>query len=322
MGMDPNQTDLVQGTGTSTAQARVCVLLVVVAALVGLGLMVDTLSRSSATFDEVLYLNVAAKWWRTGAQETITRAGSPLTFWKLQQTPMLWLLDRLGHGSWIDDPVSHEATLLWMARVSALLDLAGRSITDCLLEPSAVRAEGDGCGCLVVRAQPEPVGAWDLGDDGATDRGRDDRDDIPVLGLSTHGRPPGIFRECGVCRAGVVLQVHGGANSADLRDTLVVTCWRDGERGLVRIATRVAGGLVMFRRGHGDLRHRAHGRRDARSERATLDRIRASTADLDQWLRRVEASVRDPDPPRLRGVHSSSALPGFRDDKLFIRRKA
>ncbi len=40
-------------TGTSTAEARVCVLLVVLAALVGLALMIDTLSRSSATYDEV-----------------------------------------------------------------------------------------------------------------------------------------------------------------------------------------------------------------------------------------------------------------------------
>ncbi|HZW29869.1 MAG TPA: hypothetical protein VFF52_04125, partial [Isosphaeraceae bacterium] len=89
-------------------------------AATGLGLMVDSLGRSSATYDEVMYLEVAARWWRTGEQERITRAGSPLTFWKLQQVPMLWVLDRLGYGAWIDDPASHEAALLPIARLSAL----------------------------------------------------------------------------------------------------------------------------------------------------------------------------------------------------------
>jgi hypothetical protein len=95
-------------------------LLVVLAAATGLGLMVDSLRRSSATYDEVMYLQVAARWWRTGEQERVTRAGSPLTFWKLQQAPMLWGLDRLGHGAWIDDPERFEATLLPMMRASAL----------------------------------------------------------------------------------------------------------------------------------------------------------------------------------------------------------
>ncbi len=96
------------------------VLLVALAAATGLGLMVDSLRRSSPTYDEVLYLQVAARWWRTGDQTRVTRAGTPLTFWKLQQAPMLWALDRLGHGSWIDDPHRHEADLLPLARASAL----------------------------------------------------------------------------------------------------------------------------------------------------------------------------------------------------------
>jgi hypothetical protein len=93
---------------------------VALAALAGLALMVDSLWRSSATYDEVMYLQVAARWWRTGQQDRVSRAGSPLTFWKLQQAPMLWTLDRLGYGPWIDDPTLFEAQLLPLARISAL----------------------------------------------------------------------------------------------------------------------------------------------------------------------------------------------------------
>src|SRR3982751_4936899 len=86
------------------------------AAAVGLALMVDALGRSSATYDEVAYLRVAARWWRTGDQEAITRMGSPLTFWKLQQAPVLWALDRAGRREWVDDPIAHQARLLPLVR--------------------------------------------------------------------------------------------------------------------------------------------------------------------------------------------------------------
>ncbi len=82
--------------------------------------MTDSLWRSSATYDEVMYLQVAARWWRTGDQTRITRAGTPLSFWKLQQVPVLWSLDRLGYGAWIDDPVRFESQLLPLARTSAM----------------------------------------------------------------------------------------------------------------------------------------------------------------------------------------------------------
>jgi hypothetical protein len=95
-------------------------LLIALAAATGLALMFDSLWRSSATYDEVMYLQVAARWWRTGEQTRITRAGTPLSFWKLQQVPLLWTLDRLGHGAWIDDPATYEARLLPLARISAL----------------------------------------------------------------------------------------------------------------------------------------------------------------------------------------------------------
>jgi hypothetical protein len=93
---------------------------VVLAGAVGLALMADTARRTSATYDEVAYLRVAARWWRTGDQEEITRMGSPLTFWKLQQAPVLWALDRLGHSDLNDDPESRQADLLPRVRIGAL----------------------------------------------------------------------------------------------------------------------------------------------------------------------------------------------------------
>src|SRR6516225_7185193 len=83
---------------------RICLGLVACAGLVGGSLILDSIRWSSATYDEVTYLRVAARWWRTGEQTQITRMGSPLSFWKVQQAPVLWLLDRLGRGGLIDDP--------------------------------------------------------------------------------------------------------------------------------------------------------------------------------------------------------------------------
>ena len=98
--------------------------------VLGLSLMIDAAGRSSATYDEVAYLRLAAEWWRTGRQETIGRMGSPMTFLKLQQAPTLWALDRLGRGHLLDDPTAHQATLLPIARVGALwLWAAGLAVT-------------------------------------------------------------------------------------------------------------------------------------------------------------------------------------------------
>ena len=83
----------------------------------GLALIADGAGRSSATYDEVTYLRVAARWWRTGDQAEIARMGSPATFWKLQQAPVLWLLDHAGRSEWVDDPIGHQAELLPWVRV-------------------------------------------------------------------------------------------------------------------------------------------------------------------------------------------------------------
>jgi hypothetical protein len=100
--------------------SRVCFGLVAAAALVGAALILDSIRWSSATYDEVSYLRVAARWWRTGEQSQITRMGSPLSFWKFQQAPVLWILDHLGRGNLIDDPIRHQEALLPLLRAGAL----------------------------------------------------------------------------------------------------------------------------------------------------------------------------------------------------------
>jgi hypothetical protein len=96
-------------------------LVVAVSALVGLFLMAGELLENSATYDEVAYVRVAAHWWRTGDQESITRMGSPLTFWKIQQVPVLWALDRAGFRAWVDDPIGNQEALLPLVRAWSLL---------------------------------------------------------------------------------------------------------------------------------------------------------------------------------------------------------
>src|SRR4051794_16936029 len=94
-----------------------CLGAVAASALLGLALMADQAYRLSATYDEVTHLRVAARWWRTGDQDAITRMGTPVTFWKLQQAPTFWALDRSGRGAWVDDPIRYQADLLPVVRM-------------------------------------------------------------------------------------------------------------------------------------------------------------------------------------------------------------
>ena len=95
--------------------------LVTGAALVcGLLLLAEAAWRLSATYDEVTYLEVAAHWWRTGEAQAITRMGSPLTFWKLQQAPALALLQAAGGSALIDKPIAAQSELLPLVRISSL----------------------------------------------------------------------------------------------------------------------------------------------------------------------------------------------------------
>jgi hypothetical protein len=96
-------------------------LAVALAAICGLGLLIDSVGSTSATYDEVAYLRLAARWWRTGDQNGITRMGSPLTFWKLQQAPVLWALDHTGHRALVDDPIGRQQELLPLLRLWSLL---------------------------------------------------------------------------------------------------------------------------------------------------------------------------------------------------------
>jgi hypothetical protein len=118
MGMDPKQqpSSYVTPPATFSAWSR----LTAIAALIGLTLITHESFASSATYDEVAYLRVAARWWRTGDQTEITRMGSPLTFWKLQQASVLWLLDHAGHSDWVDDPIGHQQDLLPLVRLGSV----------------------------------------------------------------------------------------------------------------------------------------------------------------------------------------------------------
>jgi hypothetical protein len=102
------------------ASSVVWPLFTALAALAGLVLLYSACNSGAATYDEVAYLRTAARYWRTGDQSEITRMGSPLTFWKLQQMPVLWILDRSGHGGWIDDPIVHQRELLPYIRLGSL----------------------------------------------------------------------------------------------------------------------------------------------------------------------------------------------------------
>jgi hypothetical protein len=105
---------------TAVKASPLWLALVCAAGLVGLSLLMDSICWTSATYDEVAYLRIGARWWRTGEQAEITRMGSPLTFWKLQQVPVLWVLDRVGRRDLIDDPIAHQQELLPLVRGGAL----------------------------------------------------------------------------------------------------------------------------------------------------------------------------------------------------------
>lgn len=118
MGTDPTLGS--SSDGDHPPAGRGYIMAVVLAGLLGLGLMADSLRWSSATYDEVTYLDVAARWWRTGDQALISRMGSPLLFWKVQQAPVLWALDHLGYRDWVDDPGKHQQQLLVWVRFGSL----------------------------------------------------------------------------------------------------------------------------------------------------------------------------------------------------------
>ncbi|MHC5541238.1 ArnT family glycosyltransferase [Singulisphaera rosea] len=118
MGTEPIPTP--SSEGVDLLVGRRYAVAVALAGLVGLGLMADSLRWSSATYDEVTYLEIAARWWRTGDQALISRMGSPLLFWKIQQAPVLWALDHIGHRDWVDEPERFQGQLLPWIRLGSL----------------------------------------------------------------------------------------------------------------------------------------------------------------------------------------------------------
>lgn len=107
------------GSDVSPTRARVWCFLTIAAAVVGLLLIWDSARSISATYDEATYLEVGARWWRAGDPVGITRMGSPLLFWKIQQAPVYWVLDRIGRGDLIDEPMARQAELLPILRAGA-----------------------------------------------------------------------------------------------------------------------------------------------------------------------------------------------------------
>ncbi len=95
-------------------------LVVACAGAVGIALMAQAATVSSATYDETAYLRIAAEWWRTGRSSEMTRMGSPVTFFKLQSAPAFFVLDRIGLGGLIDRPVVDQASLLPIVRLASL----------------------------------------------------------------------------------------------------------------------------------------------------------------------------------------------------------
>ena len=218
---DPNDPRPAIGPERGHRVLRRARLAVALAAICGLGLLIDAVRKSSATYDEVTYLRVAARWWRTGDQDGITRMGSPLTFWKLQQVPVLWALDHTGHRALVDDPIGHQQELLPLVRLWSLWIWLMALLADCGLEPPALRTARDGPGGLALRAGTEPAGPRRTRDHGAAAAGVYDGDVLPVLAVPPDRLPPPFLGDGRAGRAVVVVQVHHGAGPPDPRPALV-----------------------------------------------------------------------------------------------------
>ena len=108
------------GPTEASSVGRGWLIATLLCAVVGFALAADSALRTSATYDEVSYLEVAASWWRTGADDSITRMGSPSLFFKIQQAPALWAIERAGFGHLLDDTDKNQETLLPIVRLSAL----------------------------------------------------------------------------------------------------------------------------------------------------------------------------------------------------------
>ena len=222
-----------------------CRALVVLAGVLGLGLMAHEAVVSSATYDEVAYLEIAARWWRGGKTATITRMGSPATFFKLQAGPVFGLLDRLGRGELID-AAAGQSTLLPIVRVGALwIWLVAFGLTTWwsreIYDPRAMAFAA-----VLFAISPNLLAHGSL----ATM-------EFPLIaGTTAMALLFWRFLETGSRRALVAGAVVGGlAFSCKFTTILIppilaaiwaVDLWLGGERNLQRIARKVIGGMTVY----------------------------------------------------------------------------
>lgn len=221
------------------------------AAVVGVALLVDSLRQSSATYDEPTYLRVAAEWWRGRSgpdqgEQAITRMGSPLTFWKLQQAPMLWALDRAGLGSVIDNPNANQPVLLTLARLCSLwIWLVGLVLTAawsrCLYGPRAMAFAA-----WLYALSPNLLAHGALV-----------TMELPLLACTTAM----FFAFWAFLRSGkrhwfiLSAMIGGLAFSCKFTTVLIppilalawwLATWRAGERRPIRLMLRVVGGMIVY----------------------------------------------------------------------------
>lgn len=88
--------------------------------IIGLWLLQGIIQANSATYDEVMYVKLACRWWRTGELSDISSMGSPVTFWRWQSALGLAWMDWSGRGLWIDHPLDFISHSLPVLRTSAL----------------------------------------------------------------------------------------------------------------------------------------------------------------------------------------------------------
>ena len=289
------------------------------AAAVGLALIIDSIWRSSATYDEVTYLRVAARWWRTGQQTEITRMGSPLTFWKVQQAPVLWTLDRLGRGSLIDDPIRNQETLLPIVRTGAAwIWLVALGLcawwSRRLYGPRAMALAA-----WLFALSPNLIAHGGL-----------ITMELPLLACTTgmlllfwtfvDGRRRWFWASAALGGLAFSCKYHSGDHAADPGVRLVVGRPGPGRRGGAGTAGRRGDGRLCRRHDGGEFRD--HGRRGRPVER---DQGRASQhrGEVRQPLRSLDRrSLRDADSPGLGRIRQPGPPPGGRRAELSPGRAA
>ncbi len=193
---------------TARHASRMWLILVAAAAVVGMILLLDSIRWSSATYDEVTYLRVAAHWWRTSEQTDDHPDG--LAAHILEAPAGARILDARPAGPSRADrrPDWPSAGVAATGPRRGALDLAGCTCALCRLEPQAVWPQGNGSGRLALRAQPQPDRPRRTGNDGAAAAGQQHRHALPVLDLPGNRPSTLVLGLRGAGRAGFLVQVY------------------------------------------------------------------------------------------------------------------